>query len=174
MTLLAAGGYPWWAFDLPFWSCVVFVLMIATLLVVARKPLATGMKNRQLQIINELRRAESIQRDVEQLRERHDREREQFERDIDAMLAEGRRDAAVFAERLVERARAEADRIKQRSQREIGLSRQKVMQELWQLTADLSSGAAEKVLSVDLSSDDHRRLIDGALQEIAQFHGSAL
>lgn len=172
MTLFATG-FPWWAFDLPFWSVVVFVMMIAVMLAFVRKPLVTGMKNRQLEVLNGLRRAENVRREVEHLREQHNRERQQFEREIAEMLAEAKRDAQTFSARLVERAKDEGVRITGRSQREIGLLKQKVMMELWQTTANLSSGATERVLAVDLSAADHRRLIDAALREIVLYSGGA-
>lgn len=173
MSLFAAGGYPWWAFDLPFWSCVVFVLMVGVLVAFVRKPLVESMKKRQLQIVDELRRAENVRRDVERLREHQARERQRFAAEVEAMTSEGKRDAETFAGRLVDRSKEEAERIANRAKREIGLLKQRVALELWQKTADLSAGAAEKALASDLSEQDHRRLVDAALKEIVQLPGGA-
>jgi F-type H+-transporting ATPase subunit b len=171
MLLAATGDWVWWAFDLAFWTAVVFVILVVVLAWFAGSPLVEAMRQRQSEILERVSRAEQARKEVEQLLQKQDEERTKSRAAARALIREAKSDADRVRLEVVARARTEAERMQQRAEREIGLLRHKAVYELWVLATDLSASAAEQMVRNELSPDDRRRLVDAAIAEISAATG---
>lgn len=158
----------WWAFDLDFWSIVVFVALMGVVLSAAGRPLLEGLRRRQQAVIDQLKQAETAKAEADRLIAEEDRQRALFEARQKEALVEATRDAAVIHQEMVERARQDVQRLKDRLARDIELLRHAAILDLWHRTADLSSQVAERALRERLNDQDHSRLVDDAILSIAQ------
>ena len=89
-----------------------------------------------------------------------------------AIVDEGRRDAEVLHRKLQQEARDEADATIERARREISLAKDTAVKELYERTARLATDAAARIVRKELNADDHRRLVDEAIEELARAGGN--
>ena len=82
------------------------------------------------------------------------------------MLDEARRQADANAQNIVQKAQSEAEAARERAEREIGTAKNQALSEIWSKTAELAVSVAGKVLSKEMTGDDHRRLVDAAVSEL--------
>ena len=164
LFLVAAGGggeglarYPWWAFDLNFWSGIIFLALVAIVATMGSKPIWEGTAARQKGIEEQIKMAEFAAAEIKDLRQRHREER------AEEMVAEAKRDGERLRSEIVGRAETEAKAITTRVTRDLGLLKAKVNSELWETTATLSAGMAEKLIRGGASREDHLRLVDEAI-----------
>ncbi|QDU63227.1 ATP synthase subunit b [Planctomycetes bacterium Pan216] len=167
----SGGGDYLLALDLALWSGVVFVILACLLGSTAVNPILDALKRRQTQTEASLHQAELAEAETKRLMAEL-RRRQALARDEAAeLLAEAQLDAEQMHKEFLERAQAEADRMSNRSQREIRLAEQAAIAELWGTTASLATETAEKILQAKLSHDDQRRLIAEAITDIGQSEG---
>ena len=171
---VAKGDWVWWASDLAVWSGVVFALLVFVLAAFALKPILAAMRQRQEQILATLSRAEAAREEARRLIDKQDAERTKSRALARSLVKEAKADAERTHRTIVERAKDEAERARQRSERETGLLAQKAMHELWMTTTDLSTRLAERILARALSEEDQRRLVDEAIADVAATVGGAV
>jgi F-type H+-transporting ATPase subunit b len=82
------------------------------------------------------------------------------------MLDEARREAQAAADEINRKAQADAEAARQRAERDIASARDQALVELWSKSAELAVSVAGRVLARDLGPDEHRRLIETAMNEL--------
>jgi F-type H+-transporting ATPase subunit b len=161
MLFAAAAGV-----DLPLWQGISSAIFFVLLVYFAGPPLMKLLRQRERRIVETLARADVAQNELAALRARNDSELAKVQREAEEMLAEGRRDAAVLRQELVEQARQEIDRIKARTAREIRQAEHAARVELYRLAADRAFGVAQRVLQSELRPDDHNRLVERSVKSL--------
>ena len=116
--------------------------------------------------------AEKARNESERLLEEHRRQLALARDEVAALIAEGRRDAVITAEAIVKKAQAEAEASEARARREIETARDQALGEIWDTTAEMAVSVAAKVLKRDLGADEHRRMVDTAMNELPKVNGS--
>ncbi len=86
--------------------------------------------------------------------------------EVRALIDKARQDAQAAADQIVKQAQEEAESARLRAQRDIASARDQALAEIWQKSADLAVSVAGRVLAKQLNADDHRRLLDAAIQEL--------
>jgi F0F1-type ATP synthase membrane subunit b/b' len=82
------------------------------------------------------------------------------------MVAEARRDAVALRTEMVDRAKDEVEKLKNRSTRDIELARRKAVSDLADFATETSFRVARERLERGVSADDHDRLVAAALAEM--------
>jgi F-type H+-transporting ATPase subunit b len=83
------------------------------------------------------------------------------------MLADARAAADNVKNDLLHQAQEEIAAEKERAKKEIGLERSKAINELKQVTVDLTLEASARLLRRELRDEDHRRLAREVVEEVA-------
>jgi F-type H+-transporting ATPase subunit b len=162
----AAGDYAWYL-DLAIWSGVVFLVLLAILAKFVATPVASAMDERQKSTLETLSQAQIAQERVRELRRQQEQQKARSRERAVALIADAERDAKRLREEIVARMQAECEVLLARMEREIELVRRRSVHELWRTTTDVTTTVAEKILRTRLTDDDHRRLVDEAIAEIA-------
>jgi F-type H+-transporting ATPase subunit b len=152
--------------DTGIWAAVVFLVLLLVLRKAAWGPMLEGLKKRE----------ESIKGAVEEakiLREENARAEAAFKKQLDdayaqipKLLDEARRDAQVMAEEMRAKAAAEIQTERQRLHRELETARDQALHELWSQSATLATLISTKAIGRSMNPDDHRRLVDEAVEEL--------
>lgn len=150
------------------WTVVVFLGLLTVLGKFAWKPLLTALHNREEHIEHCLIQTERARNESEQLLAEHKRRLLATEEQIRAMIDEARKNAQAAADDIVKKAQDEADASKVRAERDITNARDQALSDVWTRTADLAVAVATKVLSKQMSDEDHKRLIDSAIAELPE------
>ncbi len=155
-------------------SLVVFIGLVFVLGKYAWKPLLEALHNREQHLEHVLLETERARNDSEALLAEHRRLMAKAAEDVRNILDKGRQQAQAAADQIVKLAQGEAEAARQRAQRDIFSARDQALAEIWEKTADMAVSVAGRVLEKQLSGEDHRRLLDHAIQslpEIAKRNG---
>ncbi len=144
---------------------VNFIILLILLSVVLYKPVLKMLDERQAKIKDSMEQAEKIKQQVAQ-------SEENIKAHLDSARKEGQKivaQAEQIGERLKteakEEARHEAEALVNKARAEIQRQRDKDVEDLRKQFADIAISAAEKVINETLDKEKHRKLIDDILEE---------
>lgn len=148
------------------WTIIVFVLLLVVLRLAAWKPILRVLQERESFIERSIADAKDDRAKAEKLLADYRAQLDKARDETAALLDKGRQDADAVRQRMLEDARREAGEVAARARREIELAADTALKELYDRAAELSVDVARRIVSKELSADDHRRLIDESLAEM--------
>ncbi len=151
---------------LTIWTLVVFIGLSFVLGKYAWNPLLAALQKRESHLERVLQDTERARNESEGLLSEHRRQMARAADEVRALLDKARQDAQAAADQIVRQAQEEAESARQRAQRDIASARDQALAEIWQKSAELAVSVAGRVLAKQLNADDHRRLLDAAIQEL--------
>ncbi len=147
-------------------TVIVFLVLLAILWKFAWGPLSEALAERERKQEETLRLADEARAESARLLIEHKKQMDTAAEQVRQMLDEARRQADINAQTIVQKAQSEAEAARERAEREIGTAKNQALNEIWSKTADLAVSVAGKVLSKQMTGDDHRRLVDAAVGEL--------
>ncbi len=153
---------------LVFWSVVSFGALLFLLYRYAFPVIFRALEEREKTIKDSLDQAERLKQEAQQLLAQYEARLKSVHDEGRMILDAARQQAQLQLEENERRMEQEAQRMLAEARSEIQREQQQVLREVQRAAVDLTLLAAEKVLSRSLTDADHRRLIDEAVQEIAQ------
>ena len=132
----------------------------------AWKPLLVALHQREHHLQHVLEETERARNESEGLLAEHRRQMARAADEVRAILDKARQDAQATAEQMIKQAQDEAEAARQRAQRDIASARDQALAEIWATAAETAVMVAGRVLSTELTPDDHRRLLDAAIREL--------
>ena len=154
------------------WTLVLFVCLLGVLTKFAWKPLMNALHEREKHLEHVLHETERARNESETLLAEHRKQMARAADEVRSLLDQARQDGQKTAEQIVKTAQTEAEGAKQRATRDIGAARDQALAEIWEKTADMAVSVAGRVLSKELTQDDHRRLIAAAVNELPAAPGA--
>lgn len=149
-----------------FWTLVTLVVVFLILQRFAWKPLLSALQEREAFIEDKLSQA-AVQNEAAEKRLAEYEERLANARtEVEAILDEARRDAAVLREREESAAKEEAQAMIQRAKREIEVATDTAVKHLYEKTTALATTAASAILDRELKPEDHERLVADAIRAL--------
>src|SRR5262249_41995208 len=103
-----------------------------------------------------------------QLRASLQQEKDKALAEVNALIARAREDAEALKGKLVAEAEASIASERERFHREMTTARDQALHDLWSEAAELASLVSSKVIRRQLTPEDHRALVDEALNEFKQ------
>lgn len=176
--ILGAAALPAWAaeegaggpfagnFGNALWTFLIFVLLLFVLGKYAWGPILSALQGREQFIHDSLAEAKKSRDDAAALLAEYEAKLAAARQEVEAILDEGRRDAAAVRLREEERAKQEAEKVLTRARREIEIAKDTAVKDLYQQAARLSTGIAQRILERELKPEDHTRLIDEAIASL--------
>jgi F-type H+-transporting ATPase subunit b len=147
-------------------TIVVFLVLLAVLWKFAWGPLSEALAERERKQEETVRQAEEARAESARLLAEHKKQMDTAAEQVRQMLEEARRQAEANAQSIAQKAQAEVEASRDRAARDISTARDQALSEIWSKTADLAVSVAGKVLSKEMSPEDHRRLVDSAMGEL--------
>jgi F-type H+-transporting ATPase subunit b len=156
------------ALDLTIWTIVVFLILVFVLGRYAWKPMLAGLQQREKNIQTAQEEAKRAREEAQRLRDEVQKKLDGAGAEVQTILEHGRRDAQKLSDDLMAKTRTEIQAERDRLRREIETAKDSALHELWQHSAQLATLISAKAIRRQLSPDDHRRLVDEAVAELAQ------
>jgi F-type H+-transporting ATPase subunit b len=153
-------------YDLGIYTLIVFGLLLFILSKFAWPHISEGLKKREAAIIGARDEAAKAKGEAEELRVRLQKDYAEAQDKIRAMLDEARRDSDALRATEREAGTKDAQVERERARKEIQNEKDAALQELYQQAVQLASMMSAKTIRRQLSTDDHRRLLDESLAEI--------
>ncbi len=152
--------------SLIFWECISFGILCWVLYKFAWPPILNALEMREQKIRDSLEQADQNRMASEQRLQEYEAKLQGAAREAEAVVADAKAKAQRLLEENEQRLRTESQRIQAETTRELERERRKAVQDIQREAADLALVVAEKVLGRSLSDDDHRRLVQNALQAV--------
>jgi F-type H+-transporting ATPase subunit b len=147
-------------------QAINFGLLLFILIKLLYKPLLTKMNERTEAIRSSLEEAKAARADAERERAEHAAKLQASLAEAQSIRATALKEAAEEQRRLVEGARAEAARLVEAARNEMAQDVRRARQELRQEVADLATSVAERLIRKSLRDEDHRRIVDDAINRV--------
>ncbi len=149
------------------WTIVTFLVLLTVLAKFAWRPLLDALETRQNAIRKSLDDAQQAKGELERLNAESARIIQQARIDADAIVSQSRVDGDRLREEIRAKARTEADHIVKNAERQIQLETSRALEQIRREAVDLSVMIASKIIQRNLSKEDNQRLIDEALNRVA-------
>ncbi len=147
-------------------TLIIFALLLAVLGKYAWGPIAGGLKQREDKIRKDISDAEAARARAEQTLKEYSARLAAAENEVREMISKATADAERVAAGVRERAQVEADATKDRAIKDIDAAGKQAMAEVYEQTATLATGVAEKILRRNLNADDQRDLVNQSLEQL--------
>jgi F-type H+-transporting ATPase subunit b len=156
------------AADLAIWTTVVFLILFFILKRFAWGPILEGLRKREETIRAAVEEAQRARIEAEKARAEFQQEMARAQQQIPAIMEEAHKKADKLVEELRTKATEEIAADRQRLRREIETAKDQALADIWGQAAQLATLISAKAIRRELSPDDHRRLVDEALDEMRQ------
>jgi F-type H+-transporting ATPase subunit b len=154
--------------DLGLWSLVVFLVILFILNKYAWGPIMEGLHKREETIRSAVEEAKLARAETERISREFKAKMDQAYAEIPKIMENARRDAEAHREEMRVQTTKEIQTERQRLRREIETARDQALQELWNQAAQLATLISAKAIGRSLTEDDHRRLLDEGIAELAK------
>jgi F-type H+-transporting ATPase subunit b len=149
------------------WAWVAFLTTFFILSKVAWPGLAAKMEARELRIAEGLRKAEEAEERARELTAKQEQVLAEARAEAQKLLAEARAAAENVKTDILRQAQEEIGAERDRAKKEINLERAKAIDELKQVTVELTLQASARLLKRELRDEDHRRLAREVVEEVS-------
>ena len=154
-----------WASDTAFWTFVIFLAVVAILYKFAFGPIAKALDEREQGILDKISSAQKQNDDAKSLLKQYQEKLDASKEEVRQIIENAKQDAQRQAEDIVVKAR-EAARLEQdRAVKEIESATASALQSIAERSATLATNLAGKMIRAEVKPEQHRNLIDAALQE---------
>jgi F-type H+-transporting ATPase subunit b len=150
------------------WTTVTFVLVLLLLNKFAWKPIIKALDDRADRIHSDIERANQLRNEADTLFQQYQNKLNDLKGEAQEMINEGRRDAEVLKNDILEKARKEAEEIRARSRKEIQLAMDSALEEIHRQAVDLSVEITKRVVSRNMTPEDHKKQLQEALESISR------
>jgi F-type H+-transporting ATPase subunit b len=148
------------------WTLVIFAVVVLILGKFAWGPILKGLQARESFILESLEKAKREREEAEARLREYEERLAQARTEATAIVEEGRRDADVLKAKILEDARGEAEKERERTRREIRIATDTATKELYTLAARLATDMAGRIVRKELTPQDHERLIADSIAEL--------
>lgn len=152
--------------NLAIWSLLVFGILMFILYRYAWGPMLKALDEREAKMRAAFDEAQVARVEAQKAREEFEAKIRETEQQVAALIEEARRDAQHTRNQMIQDANKEATEIKDRALRAIKLAEDEALNNIFTQAGELAALVAGRVLSRELSPDEHRRLVSVALEEI--------
>jgi len=149
------------------WAWVAFLVTFLILKKVAWPSLAAKMEEREIRIAEGLKKAEEAEARARELLEKQEEIFEEARKEAQKFLADSRAASENIKSDVLSAAQQEIGELRERAKKEIGLERAKAVDELRKATIELTLEASSRLLKRELRDEDHRRLAQEVVDEVA-------
>jgi len=149
-----------------FWTLVTFVILMLLLKKFVWGPIIAAVERREDSLKEMFDGAENAKNEAQQLLKRYEDQLAGARDEMNQLIEEGKAKAGKAGDEIIGKASSEAEQLVERAKAEINRERQKAIEELKAQVVKISLAAAERVIERNLAEQDHRNLIQQTISEI--------
>lgn len=151
-----------------FWNLMIFLALLALLGKFVWPNVLGGLKSREEKIREDLESSEKANAKAASLLAEYQKKLDEASTQVQSMLAEARRDAEASGQRIVDEAKQEADRQRERALGDIETAKQVAVSEIADQASELAMRVARSVVGRELNPSDHADLIRQSLDRLPE------
>ena len=147
------------------WTLVIFLTVCAILYKFAFGPIAKALDDREQGILGNIASAQKQNEDAKELLKQYQAKLEASKDEVRQIIETAKKDAERQAEDIMAKARDAAGLERERAMKEIESATTSALQSIAERSATLATRLAGKMIRAEVKPEQHRSLIDAALQE---------
>ncbi len=147
-----------------------FSIVVALLVYFLRKPLKKGLAGRSEEIEKALSEAKKAKEEAEAKFAEYDLKLSQATVEIEEISASIRREGELEKQRIIENAKAMAEKIEADAERTADIEVAKAREQLQREAVQLAVALAEDLLKKNFTKEDDTRMIDEYIQKVGELH----
>ena len=147
------------------WTLVIFLTVFGILYKFAFGPIAKALDAREQGILDKIASAQKQNDDAKNLLSQYQEKLDASKEEVRQIIENAKKDAQRQAENIVAQAREAAGSERDRAMREIEGATASALQSIAERSATLATNLAGKMIRAEVKPEQHRNLIDAALQE---------
>ncbi|MBR4910460.1 MAG: F0F1 ATP synthase subunit B [Clostridia bacterium] len=152
------------------WQIIIALINLTLLFLLLKKflykPVEKVLKKRENELNGQYEKANEALKAAQDAQSEYEARLSGAKVEADEIIKDATDTANKRSDRIVEGAREEADAIVSRARTEAELEKERAKKDIKDEIADVSSLIAEKVLSREINSEDHKKLIDSFIEKI--------
>ena len=152
--------------SLVFWSVVSFALLFFLLKKYAFPPILQTLEERENKIRTEIGDAEKLKQEAQELKANLEAELKSTHEKAKTIVQLANSEAKKIQEKSLDETRAKLKQMQNEMEREIEISRNKLMGEVRSFTAALTIASTEKFLKKTMDDSDRKRLAEESIEEV--------
>jgi len=152
--------------SLVFWSVVSFALLFFLLKKYAFPPILQALEERENKIRSEIGNAEKLRQEAQELKANLEAELKSTHEKANTIVQMAASEAKKIQEKSLDETRAKVKQMQNDMEREIEISRNKLMGEIRGFTAALTIASTEKFLKKTMDESDRKRLAEESIEEV--------
>jgi F-type H+-transporting ATPase subunit b len=145
------------------WTVVSFCLLLIVLWRLAWKPLLTALQSREEYIQKQIKDAEKVKVDAQDVLKGYRDKLAEAEQEGRAIVSRHVKQAEQDAHDLTEKARNDIEAMKLKLETDIQRAQREAQKELLEQSADIILNLGREILGRSINTDDNQRLIDEAI-----------
>lgn len=154
------------------WQIIIALINLVVLFLIMKKflyrPVEKMLKNREDEINGQYEKANSAREEAENTRSEYETRLNGAKLKADNIIKNAKDTADKRSEKIVSDAHDEAAAILARAKTQAELEKARAESEIKDEIVDISSLLAEKMLSREINTDDHKKLIDSFIDELGE------
>lgn len=154
-----------------FYAAAAFAVLFVVLAKFAFPPIVGMLEKRESTIRESIEKAEETRIEAERLLEDYKKQLAEARGEAQQIIEQARKLGDDAKAKIEADARDEATKLLARAREEIGAEKKKALIELTEKVADLSVGAASRVVGKSLSAKDHLELIEDYIAQVGAGDG---
>lgn len=155
-------------YDTAIWAIVVFVGLLVVLRAKAWGPILEGLQKREETIRSSLEEAKHVRADMVTMKADFQKELAEAHQQIPKLMEEARKKAEEMSNDMRTKALADIQQERGRLRHEMEIAKDQAIKEIWEKAAQVATLIAANAIGRSLTDEDHRRLLDEAMQELGR------
>ena len=151
-----------------FWSVITFLLLLVVLKKVAWGPIISALENREEEIKNALSAAEKAKEEAEKVSSDYEQSMKEAQIKAQKIIS----DSKIAAEKVkadIEKAAEEKSELMVANAKEhINAEKENAIKDIRDIAIDLSIDIASKIIEKNIDSEENRRLVEEAMNNIGE------
>jgi F-type H+-transporting ATPase subunit b len=157
-----------WASNTAFWTLVIFLTVFGVLAKYGFGPIAKALDDREQGIADKITAAQRLNDEAKDLLKQYQEKLDASKEEVRKILEEARNNAGRVADDIVAKAQDAARLERDRAMKEIESATTSALQSIAERSATLAANLAGKMIRAEVKPEQHRSLIDAALEEFTR------
>ena len=148
------------------WSLFIFMTVLFVLKRFAWNPLLDFLEERELDIANSLKMAESAKSDLEQIKDESQKILDQAKKEGKIIVTDSKQKAEQSANNILNKAQEKSNEFLVEAKSKIDLEKKRAIKEIKEEVVELSLDLASQVLQRNVKDDDNNKFIQSSLKAV--------
>ena len=147
-------------------TLIIFALLLIVLGKFAWKPLLEALQKREEMIRSDVDTAKQQRKEAERMLAEYRQQLDTAQAEAEKVIKQSAIEADKVRTDMLEQAQTQARDTLEKAREQVELAKQDALREIYQQSATLASSLAAKILEREVNAEDHRVLIQSAVQEL--------